>query len=187
VYLLKITVVMTVCFSNRIRLKSPVAVDEELKAVPFQDGIMHHLFNDYAFVVAGKKRSEVLKLLAYPRTPTEMAKMLQVHANVITRILKDLKGRQLVECHELQGRNKTFHLTKRGEFARQVLDNLIEPKTLKDLVRLMKVHRTIIYSALKHLVQSGFVAIFRTIRPARKFYQLTKKGEEVREKMEIKL
>lgn len=48
------------------------------------------VFQDYAFVVAGKKRSEVLKLLAYPRTPTELAKMLKVHSNVITRILKDL-------------------------------------------------------------------------------------------------
>ena len=149
---------------------------------------MHHLFNDYAFVVAGKRRSEGLKLLAYPRTPTELAKTLHVHANVITRILKDLSGRQLVECHELQGRSKTFHLTKRGELARQVLDNLIEPRTLKDLVKLLKVPRSIVYAALKHLVQNGFVSIFRTVRPARKFYRLTGKGEEVREKMdEIKL
>lgn len=146
-----------------------------------------HVFDDYAFVIAGKKRSEVLKLLAFPRTPTELAKTLHVHANVITRILKDLSGRELVQCHQLQGRNKTFHLTKRGEFARQILDNLIEPRTLRDLVGLLKVHRSIVYSALKHLVQNGFVAIFRTIRPARKFYRLTKKGEEVREKMEIKL
>ena len=40
------------------------------------------LFRDYAFVVSGKKRKEVVKLLAYPRTPTELAKLLGVHANV---------------------------------------------------------------------------------------------------------
>jgi len=57
-----------------------------------------------------------------------MAKMLKVHSNVITRILKDLSLRRLVEFHELQGRNKTFRLTKRGDLARQVLDNLVEPK-----------------------------------------------------------
>ena len=39
------------------------------------------IFQDYAYVVAGKKRELVLKLLAYPRTPTELAKMLKVHAN----------------------------------------------------------------------------------------------------------
>jgi len=142
------------------------------------------VFNDFAFVVAGKKRAEVLKLLACPRTPTELAKMLGSHANVITRILRDLSDRQLVECHELQGRKKTFRLTKRGEFARQVLDNLVEPKTLPDLVRLLKVHRNIVTAAVKHLLQHGFVTVFRTIKPARKFYQLTKKGEAVREKLQ---
>ena len=67
-----------------------------------------NIFSDYAFVVAGKKRAEVLKLLSFPRTPTELAKMLKVHANVITRILRDLSGKELVECHELKGRKKTY-------------------------------------------------------------------------------
>ncbi|GAH37400.1 unnamed protein product, partial [marine sediment metagenome] len=38
------------------------------------------LFHDYAFVVNGKKRKEVVKLLVDPRTPTELAKLLKVHA-----------------------------------------------------------------------------------------------------------
>jgi DNA-binding MarR family transcriptional regulator len=142
------------------------------------------IFNDYAYVVGGRKRVEVLKLLSYPRTPTELAKLLKVHANVVTRILKDLSGRQLVESHQLKGRDKTFRLTKRGELARQVLDNLIEPKTLFDLVKLLKVHRNIVSSITKHLVQNGFITLFKTLKPARKFYQLTKKGEAVREKLD---
>ena len=144
------------------------------------------IFNDYAYVVSGRKRAEVLKLLSYPRTPTELAKMLKVHANVITRILKDLAGRQLVESHELSGKKKTYRLTKRGELARQVLDNLIEPKTLPDLVKLLRVHRNIVSSITKHLIQNGFITFFKTIKPARKFYQLTKKGEEVKEKLETR-
>lgn len=142
------------------------------------------IFNDYAYVVGGRKRVEVLKLLSYPRTPTELAKLLKVHANVVTRILKDLSGRQLVESHQLKGKDKTFRLTKRGELARQVLDNLIEPKTLFDLVKLLKVHRNIVSSITKHLVQNGFITLFKTLKPARKFYQLTKKGEAVREKLD---
>lgn len=142
------------------------------------------LFHDYAFVVAGKKRKEVLKLLIDPRTPSELAKMLQVHANVITRIIKDLASRELVQSHQLQGRKKTYRLTKRGELARQVLNNLIEPKTLPELIRLLKTHRNIVTSIIKHLVHTGFVSLFKTIRPARKFYQLTKQGEAVREKLE---
>jgi DNA-binding PadR family transcriptional regulator len=142
------------------------------------------LFNDYAFVVSGKKRKEVVKLLIDPRTPTELAKMLKVHANVITRILKDLSSRDLVEVHVLQGKKKTYRLTKRGELARQVLNNLLEPKTLPDLVKLLRVHRNIVISITRHLLQNGFVTLFKTIKPARKFYQLTKKGEAVREELD---
>jgi predicted transcriptional regulator len=141
------------------------------------------VFHDYAFVVSGKKRKEVVKLLGYPRTPTELAKLLKVHANVITRIIKDLASRELVQSHELQGRKKTYRLTKRGELTRQVLDNLIEPKTLPDLVRLLNTHRNIVFSIIKNLIQNGFVTLFKTIKPARKFYQLTGKGEQVREKL----
>jgi predicted transcriptional regulator len=144
------------------------------------------LFMDYAFVVSGKKRKEVVKLLVDPRTPTELAKLLKVHANVITRILKDLTSRQLAESHELKGRKKTYRLTKRGELARQILNNLIEPKTLPELVKLLKTHRNIVFSIIKHLVQKGSITLFKTIKPARKFYQLTKKGEEVREKLEVR-
>lgn len=45
------------------------------------------IFHDYAFVVSGKRRKEVVKLLADARTPTELAKILKVHPNVITRNL----------------------------------------------------------------------------------------------------
>jgi DNA-binding PadR family transcriptional regulator len=142
------------------------------------------VFHDYAFVVSGKKRKEVVKLLIDPRTPTELAKLLKVHANVITRILRDLASRQLVESHELKGKKKTYRLTKRGELARQLLNNLIEPKTRPEMVKLLKTHRAVLTSIIKNLVQNGFVTLFKSIKPARKFYQLTKKGEDVREKLE---
>lgn len=143
------------------------------------------VFHDYAFVVSGKKRKEVVKLLIDPRTPTELAKLLGVHANVITRIIKDLASRQLVESHELQGRKKTYRLTKRGELARQVLNNLIEPKTLPDIAKVLRLHRNLVFSIIKSLMKNGFITLFKTLRPARKFYQLTKKGEDVREKLDL--
>jgi predicted transcriptional regulator len=142
------------------------------------------IFHDYAFVISGKKRREVVKLLSYPRTPTELAKMLKVHANVITRIIKDLMNRNLVEGHKISGRRGMYRLTKRGELARQILDNLMEPKSVLDLVKLLKVHRGVVASVTKHLVRSGFVTLFKTVKPARKFYQLTRKGEAVKEKLD---
>src|SRR4030042_4196503 len=129
------------------------------------------VFRDYAFVINGKKRKEVVKLLIDPRTPTELSKLLKVHANVITRILKDLTNRQLVEHHELTSRKKTYRLTKKGELTRQILDSLITPKTLTDLCRVLKVHHNMISVILKSLIKNGFLTLFKNIKPARKFYQ----------------
>lgn len=142
------------------------------------------IFHDYAFVVGGKKRKEVVKLLADPRTPTELSKMLRVHASVITRILRDLAGRELVNSYIISGRKKTYVLTKRGELARQVLDNLIEPKTLSELLKHLKVHHSVAVSIVKHLIQHGFIALFKNMNPVRKIYRLTRKGEAIREKLD---
>jgi DNA-binding MarR family transcriptional regulator len=142
------------------------------------------IFHDYAFVVGGKKRKEVVKLLADPRTPTELSKMLRVHANVITRILRDLAGRELVNSYIISGRKKTYVLTKRGELARQVLDNLIEPKTLSEMLMHLRSHHKIAVAVIKQLIQHGFVTILKNINPTRKIIRLTQKGEAIREKLD---
>jgi predicted transcriptional regulator len=142
------------------------------------------IFHDYAFVVSGKKRKEVVKAMADPRTPTELSKMLKVHANVITRILRDLSGRELVESYVISGNKRTYMLTKRGDLAREVLDSLVEPKTLSELLRHFKTHHKVAISIIKHMIHHGFINIFKTFNPTRKIYRLTKKGESIREKLE---
>ena len=142
------------------------------------------VFHDYAFVVSGKKRKEVVRLLEDPRTPTELSKLLKVHPNVITRIMRDLVGRELVDSYNVSGKKKTYILTKRGELTRQVLDNLIEPKTFSELLKHLKVHHTVAVSIIKHLIQDGFVALFKNMNPTRKIYRLTRKGEVIREKLD---
>jgi len=141
------------------------------------------IFHDYAFVVSGKKRKEVVKLLVDPRTPTELAKVLKVHPNVITRILRDLAGRELVDFYKISGKKRTYVLTKRGELTRQVLDYLVEPRTFSELLKHLKVHHSVAISIIKHLIQHGFIAILKTINPTRKIYRLTQKGEVVRDKL----
>lgn len=146
--------------------------------------IIMDIFHDFAFVVSGKKRKEVVKLLVDPRTPTELAKILRVHPNVVTRILKDLGGRELVDFYKISGKKRTYVLTKRGELARKVLDNLIEPKTFPELLKHLKTHHSIALSIIKHLIQHGFIALLKTINPTRKIYRLTQKGEAIREKLD---
>lgn len=142
------------------------------------------IFHDYAFVVSGKKRKEVVKLLENPRTPTELSKLLKIHPNVITRIMRDLAGRELVDSYNISGKKKTYILTKRGELTRQILDNLIEPKTFSDVLKHLKVHHKVAVAVMKHLIQHGFVTLLKSINPTRKIYRLTRKGEVVREKLD---
>ena len=142
------------------------------------------IFHDYAFVVGGKKRKEVVKLLADPRTPTQLAKLLRVQPSVVTRILRGLEGRELVDSYEISGKKKTYVLTKRGELTRQVLDYLVEPRTFSELLKHLKVHHSVAISIIKHLIQHGFIAILKTMNPTRKIYRLTQKGEVVREKLD---
>ena len=142
------------------------------------------LFHDYAYVVSGKKRKEVVRFLESPRTPTELAKLLKVDPNVITRIMRDLAGRELVDSYNVLGKKKAYILTKRGELARQILDDLIEPKTFSEVLRHLKVHHSVALSVIKHLIQHGFVVILKSVNPARKIYRLTRKGEVIREKLD---
>lgn len=145
--------------------------------------MLMEVFEDFAYVKSGRKRTEAVMQLAFPRTPTELAKLLAVHRNVATRILKDLHSHGLVECHRLEGKKASYRLSKRGDLARQVLDALVQPKTLPDVCRALNAHRNVVSAVLKSLVKEGFVSLFKSLRPARKFYTLTKKGEDVRQKL----
>ncbi len=169
---------------STLRDISPPSLRNELLLTGKSCPIFMNVFHDYAFVVSGKKRKEVVKLLDGPRTPMELARLLKVHPNVITRIMRDLSGRDLVDSYSISGRKKTYVLTKRGELSRQILDNLIEPKTFSELIRHLKVHHTMAVSLLKDLMRHGLVALLRTMNPTKKIYRLTKKGEVIREKLD---
>jgi len=138
-----------------------------------------NIFHDYAYVVNGQKRKQVVQLLHSPRTPTELAKLMKVHANVITRIIKDLMKRDLVREHELARKGKTYLLTKRGDQTRKILESLVEPRTLQELTKMLKAHRAILSTTIQQLIRHGFITIFKSLKPAKKFYQLTDKGEAV--------
>ena len=163
---------------------SPSQPSEQILIKHKSKKIVMDLFRDYAFVVGGKKRKEVVKLLADPRTPTELAKLLKVHPNVITRIMRDLAGRELVDSYNVSGKKRRYVLTKRGELTRQILDSLIQPRTFSELLKHLKIHHSVVVSILKHLLQHGFVTLFKTTHPTKKIYRLTRKGEVIREKLD---
>ena len=97
--------------------------------------------------------------------------------------LTGLNRRALFDFYEISSKKRTCVLTKRGELARKVLDNLIKPKTFPELLKYLKTDHSISLSIIKHLIQHGFISLLKTINPTRKIYRLTQKGEAIREKL----
>jgi DNA-binding MarR family transcriptional regulator len=141
------------------------------------------VFDDYAFVVGGRTRKEVFRLLDCYRTPSEIAKMLKVHGNVVTRVLRDLVARDLVGSSVILARKKTFWLTKKGELAWQVLENLAEPRTFSQVNRCLNADSAVTRPLIRDLVKHGFVTFMRASGPTRNFYRITPRGKAVRENL----
>ena len=81
---------------------------------------------DYSWIVRGKQRKAVIKAITYrkPQTPTELAHKSKLSLNHTSRVLSELKKKELAKC--LNPKNKTgrlYILTKKGKV---VKDKLIE-------------------------------------------------------------
>ena len=85
----------------------------------------------------------------------------------------------------LPRKKRTYILTSRGELAIQVLNALRAlPRTKREIRQYVDTHHNVISALLKSMLKSGFVTELRSIRPARKILQLTRKGKAVKEKLE---
>ena len=70
-----------------------------------------------SYVVRGKVRLSILKILDKPMTPTQIAGLLENHRPTISRSLLDMEKKGLVKC--LTPKEKTGRLyvrTKKGEW-----------------------------------------------------------------------
>ena len=68
------------------------------------------------WVKDGKYRIKTLKLLKVePKLPSELASKLNVNRASMSRILKDLKTKELVDSISSESRTSTCYLTKKGK------------------------------------------------------------------------
>ena len=68
------------------------------------------------WVKDGKYRIKTLKLLKVePKLPSELASKLNVNRASMSRILKDLKTKELVDSISSESRTSTYYLTKKGK------------------------------------------------------------------------
>lgn len=73
-------------------------------------------WEDVSFVVGGKHRVEVLKLLEKPRTPTQIKKDMNVPFNIASRTLIELEERKFIKCLNPENKlTRLYQITSKGK------------------------------------------------------------------------
>jgi len=73
-------------------------------------------WGDYSFVVRSINRKKVFLDLSSPKTPTELAKDLDLNLGYISNIIISLLERKLIEClNPEEKRHRLYRRTKKGE------------------------------------------------------------------------
>jgi predicted transcriptional regulator len=72
------------------------------------------------FIIRSNYRKQVFVLLDNPIRPSEIAKKLNIRLTHITRELRELKKRKLVECINPKERiGRLYQLTKQGKYLKK--------------------------------------------------------------------
>lgn len=80
------------------------------------------LWEDYGFVVRGKQRREIIKLMDRPKTPTELKEESKLSITNVSRVLIQFEKQGLAKCITPQHViGRVYRLTKRGEEVRNKL------------------------------------------------------------------
>ena len=74
------------------------------------------MWEDIAFLKQSKTAVDILKRLAEPKTPSELAKELKLHQQSVSKTLVKLQKRKLVECITPERHNyRHYKIMTRGE------------------------------------------------------------------------
>ena len=76
------------------------------------------MWEEFSFVMASSYRIKILlSLKEGPKTPTEIARETKLHKGNISKVLGQLREKDLVECITPTRRKARFYkLTKKGEY-----------------------------------------------------------------------
>jgi len=73
-------------------------------------------WKDYSFIVRSEHRKRVFEVLDKPKTPTQLAKDLNIDLGYISNILISLIERELIEClNPEEKRHRLYVRNKKGE------------------------------------------------------------------------
>ncbi len=80
------------------------------------------MWEDIAFLKQSKTAIKILQKLDVPRTPTEIARALNVHQQSVSSTIKKLEARKLVTC--LNPGNQNYRHYQSTEKGKNLLKNL---------------------------------------------------------------
>ena len=73
-------------------------------------------WDDMSFILSGKHRKNILKLLENPKTPTQLKEETKLHFNQISRTLQELESKGFVEClNPKQKLTRFYKITSKGK------------------------------------------------------------------------
>jgi len=79
-------------------------------------------WDNVSFILRGKHRKDMLKLLKEPKTPTQIKEETKLHFNVVSRTILELEKKGLVVClNPTQKLMRFYQITSKGG---ELLDGL---------------------------------------------------------------
>ena len=78
---------------------------------------------DYSWVVRGKQRKKILKVMDKPKIPTEIKEDAKLSLNNVSDVLREFKKKKIVRC--LNPKEKTgrlYKLTSKGMRIREMVE-----------------------------------------------------------------
>ena len=78
---------------------------------------------DYGWVVRGKQRKKIIKVMNKPRIPTEIKEETKLSLNNISDVLREFKKKRIAQC--LNPKEKTgrlYKLTPKGMRIKEMLE-----------------------------------------------------------------
>jgi len=76
---------------------------------------MKTIWDDISFIVRNKNRRRIFEALDKPKTPTELAKELNLNVGFVSNLIIELLERKLIEClSPNEKRHRFYKRTKKG-------------------------------------------------------------------------
>ena len=78
---------------------------------------------DYVWVVRGKQRKKIIKIMGKPRIPTEIKEETNLSLNNVSDVLREFKKKRIVQC--LNPKEKTgrlYKLTPKGMRIKEMME-----------------------------------------------------------------